>query len=186
MKYLVSLFFLTGLCLLILPMGKDTHVIWAQGLGGVDDPAAALNPSPSRRSLRREPEVSFPTAVPRADATDPTAVPQGQNLPAGPETLPPYEKELVRLAEVLGSVHYLRNLCGADEGHIWRGQMEALLEAEEPGPQWRGRLIASFNQGYRNFERSYRQCTESAVLATDRYMTEGAELAQVTQSRYAN
>lgn len=92
----------------------------------------------------------------------------------------------MRLAEILGAVHYLRALCGADEGQMWRLQMEALIEAEEPGRQWHTQLTEDFNRGYRNFERSYRQCTPSAVLATRRYMNEGAELALLTQNRYAN
>ena len=44
-----------------------------------------------------------------------------------------YEAPLLRLAEVLGSIHYLRNLCGEDS-ETWRGKMEELLETEAPTP----------------------------------------------------
>ena len=38
----------------------------------------------------------------------------------------PYERQLLRLAEVLGSVHYRRNLCG-EAGKDWRERIETLL-----------------------------------------------------------
>ena len=38
----------------------------------------------------------------------------------------PYDERLSRLSEVLGSIHYLRNLCG-DASNDWREQMETLL-----------------------------------------------------------
>ncbi|MBL4758330.1 MAG: TIGR02301 family protein [Rhizobiales bacterium] len=153
-----------------------------------EDPAAAINPAPAFSRRLREPEVSFPTAVP---LTAPVTTPSNADIEepeddTDPGFRPPYEQELMRLAEILGAVHYLRALCGADEGQMWRLQMEALIEAEEPGRQWHTQLTEDFNRGYRNFERSYRQCTPSAVLATRRYMNEGAELALLTQNRYAN
>lgn len=97
----------------------------------------------------------------------------------------PYEKPLLRLAEVLGSIHYLRNLCG-EAGQEWRERMEALLEAEAPPPARRARMVASFNHGYRSFEASYAVCTESARAAIRRYMKEGAELSSDIAARYGN
>ena len=35
----------------------------------------------------------------------------------------PYDEKFLRLAEVLGAIHRLRNLCGAEEGNKWRDQM---------------------------------------------------------------
>jgi uncharacterized protein (TIGR02301 family) len=32
----------------------------------------------------------------------------------------PYDEKLLRLSEILGAVHYLRELCGANEGQSWR------------------------------------------------------------------
>src|SRR4051794_19811698 len=57
----------------------------------------------------------------------------------------PFEPRLMRLAEVLGSLHYLRNLCG-EKGNRWRAQMEKLLEVEKPDDKRRARFIASFNR----------------------------------------
>lgn len=97
----------------------------------------------------------------------------------------PFEGQLLRLAEVLGSIHFLRNLCG-EESDIWREQMTALLEAESPSPDRRARLVASFNYGYRTFEGSYKTCTDSAIEAIRRYMEEGERLSREIALRYGD
>ena len=97
----------------------------------------------------------------------------------------PYEKQLLRLSEILGSVHYLRNLCGEKDGG-WRDQMETLLEAENPEPARRARMVASFNRGYRTFGSIYKTCTESATEAIARYMKEGEALTKEVVVRYGN
>lgn len=97
----------------------------------------------------------------------------------------PFESQLVRLAEILGALHYLRNLCG-EEGHVWRERMEEFLEAEKPDDARRARLVASFNRGYRGFETSYATCTDSAIAAIARYMKEGEALSRDTAARYGN
>ncbi|BCM18396.1 hypothetical protein MJ8_21660 [Mesorhizobium sp. J8] len=97
----------------------------------------------------------------------------------------PFEPGLMRLAEVLGSLHFLRNLCG-EKGDQWRVQMEKLLESENPDPDRRARFIASFNRGYRSFSGIYTQCTPSATEAIARYMKEGETLSRDIASRYGN
>lgn len=97
---------------------------------------------------------------------------------------PPYEKDLQRLAEVLGAVHYLRELCGADEGQTWRSMMQQLIDAENPTQERRSSLIERFNRGYRGFEQSYHACNATAVNMADRYMEEAAELAGGIATRY--
>ncbi|MFN3869589.1 MAG: TIGR02301 family protein, partial [Hyphomicrobiaceae bacterium] len=42
----------------------------------------------------------------------------------------PYDTKLLRLAELLGAVHYLRELCGANEGQFWRDTMTELMKSE--------------------------------------------------------
>jgi len=51
----------------------------------------------------------------------------------------PFEPGLMRLAEVLGSLHFLRNLCG-EKGDAWRAEMEKLLQSENPDPDRRARF----------------------------------------------
>jgi uncharacterized protein (TIGR02301 family) len=54
-------------------------------------------------------------------------------LPArGQEGAAPFDADLQRLAEILGTLHYLRGICGANEGAKWRNEMQALVDAETP------------------------------------------------------
>ena len=105
---------------------------------------------------------------------------------ATPGGRPVYEADLTRLAEILGALHYLRDLCGAREGQIWRNEMQALLDAEAPAGERRDRLTASFNRGYRGFQQSYRTCTPAADFAIRRYLEEGSKIARAVTARYAN
>jgi uncharacterized protein (TIGR02301 family) len=97
----------------------------------------------------------------------------------------PFEPGLMRLAEVLGSLHFLRNLCG-EKGDQWRIEMQKLLDSESPDAERRARFIASFNRGYRSFGGTYTQCTPSATEAIGRYMKEGETLSRDIASRYGN
>ncbi len=91
-----------------------------------------------------------------------------------------------RLAEILGSLHYLRAVCGANEGQKWRNEMQALIDAEAPDGERRRKIVASFNRGYRGFQQTYRTCTPAADLAIRRYLDEGAKIAREITARYGN
>lgn len=98
----------------------------------------------------------------------------------------PYDRDLQRLAEILGALHYLRPLCGSNDGPRWRGEMQALLDAETPSGERRERLTASFNRGFRGFQQTYRTCTPAADLVIRRYLEEGAKISRDITARYAN
>ncbi len=89
----------------------------------------------------------------------------------------PYDERLLRLSEILGAVHYLRELCGAGDGQIWRDRMQDLVNAEGASTLRRVRLTRSFNQGYRAYSRTYVACTPSAQTAITRFLAEGAQLS---------
>jgi len=100
-------------------------------------------------------------------------------------SLPPaYERQMLRLSEVLGALHYLRELCGANEGQKWREQMQEMLIAEEPTEERKAQMIASFNHGFRGFQESYRECTSAAIEANNRYIAEGLKLSGEIPTRY--
>ena len=105
------------------------------------------------------------------------APPAEESLAPPPPDDRPYDEKLMRLAEILGAVHYLRELCGAEEGQLWRDQMGEILRNEGTTGVRRAKLVNKFNDGYRGYRRTYRTCTESATRATRRFSTEGAELA---------
>ncbi len=102
------------------------------------------------------------------------------------DTPAPYDANLQRLAEILGSLHYLRGICGANEGQKWRNQMQALVDAEAPSGDRRARMVAAFNRGFRIFQQSYRTCTPAADLVIRRYLDEGSKIAREVTARYAN
>jgi uncharacterized protein (TIGR02301 family) len=108
-------------------------------------------------------------------------------MPPPPTEPPPpiYEDQLMRLSEILGSLAFLRKLCGAADADAWRDEMSALIAAEHPGPERRSRLIGRFNHGFETFAAVYRSCTPSAELAISRYLAEGESLARNLRSRYS-
>jgi uncharacterized protein (TIGR02301 family) len=106
--------------------------------------------------------------------------------PARAQTAAPFDSNLQRLMEIMGALHYLRGICGANEGQKWRTEAQALIEAEAPSGDRRSRMMASFNRGYRGFQQSYRACTPAADLVIRRYLEEGSKIAREVTARYAN
>ena len=95
---------------------------------------------------------------------------------AAPETRP-YDDKLLRLSEILGAVHYLRELCGASDGQHWRDRMNELMNTEGSSALRRAKLTRSFNNGYRSYSRTYGSCSTTAKTAIDRFLSEGADIA---------
>lgn len=89
----------------------------------------------------------------------------------------PYDDKLLRLCEILGAVHYLRELCGANDGQLWRDRMKELMDSEGSSALRRAKLTRSFNNGYRSYSRTYNTCSTSAQTAINRFLAEGAEVA---------
>ena len=109
-----------------------------------------------------------------------TAPARGEDAPA------PFDGDLQRLAEILGTLHYLRGICGSNEGLKWRNEMQALIDAETPSGDRRARMIAAFNRGYNGFQQTYRSCTPAATVAVRRYIDEGVKISRDLTARYAN
>ncbi len=111
----------------------------------------------------------------------------GLSVPApAQDVAAPFDNELQRFAEILGTLHYLRGICGNNEGGKWRNEMQALLDAETPSGERRARMIAGFNRGYNGFQQTYRICTPAATLAIRRYIDEGLKISRDLTARYAN
>lgn len=115
----------------------------------------------------------------------PAAPAQAQPEPPPPEPPPPpYERELLRLSEILGSLTFLRTLCRESDAAEWRRRMEGIMEAEGTSPGRRERLAGAFNKGYRAFALTYRVCTPNAHAAVARYVREGETLSRSLAGRY--
>lgn len=98
---------------------------------------------------------------------------------------PPYATDLERLAEILGSLQFLAELC-EDDSVGWRQQMADLLEQTDPDTdaEWRARLTDRYNLGYSSFAAVYRSCTAAAMSAIDQYRSAGAQLARDIATEY--
>jgi len=94
------------------------------------------------------------------------------------EKAPPYEERLLRLSEIIGSIHFLTLLCKPEDGIIWHDKMSEILEAEAPTQLRRARLIERFNSGFSGFQATYRKCTPSAQTALGRYIAEAQVIVQ--------
>jgi uncharacterized protein (TIGR02301 family) len=167
--------------------------------------AQAQSPFEFLRRQKQKPAAKKPPAAQAAPAnpgTGPAPSANESTVPSGPAAAapaagapakattntppPPYEKDVRRVSEILGALHYLRPLCGAEDGPIWRDKMRDLIDAEGGPPDRRERLAGAFNEGYNGFQLTYRTCTPSADLAVRRYLAEGAKLTREIATRHSN
>lgn len=106
-------------------------------------------------------------------------------VPSGAMAIdPPYQADMERLSEILGSLYFLQPLCqpGIED---WRAQMGELIALDEPDEDRRQRLAGAFNAGYAAYARLYRVCTVSANEALTRLLVEAEGAAREIHSRYA-
>ncbi len=91
----------------------------------------------------------------------------------------PYDDKLIRLSVVIGAVHYLRELCGGNDGAVWRDRMRELIDTDKGSALRRVKLTKSFNHGYRSYKRTYTTCTGPAQATLTKFIAEGAELSDL-------
>ena len=104
-----------------------------------------------------------------------TAVPAAAQAPQQEQRQ--YDDKLMRLSEILGAVHFLRELCGGNDGMLWRDRMSDLMNAEASSALRRVKLTRAFNGGYRSYSRTYTNCTPTAQSAITKFMAEAADIA---------
>ncbi len=138
--------------------------------------ACSLIAAPGQAAQKFRPAKA--KAKPAAAARLPAPAP----LIEGPP--PPYEPQLLRLAELMGALTYLRDLCQDNDGPVWRAKMAGIIEAESASPARKERLAGAFNEGFRGYETTYRTCTPNAVAIIARSIDEGARLAHEIGNRY--
>ncbi len=144
------------------------------------------------------PAAAPPAAAPQAGPAKPAKAkpkkPKTKEVKAAPaagaapakveEPPPPYEPELQKLAEILGALSYLDELCGKKPAGNWREQMKALIDAEAKTTARKEKLAGSYNRGFRDYERSYHLCTQNAQFVIARFRAEGGKIAHEVVSRY--
>lgn len=104
--------------------------------------------------------------------------------PVAPADSRPYDPQIFRLAEVLGALTTMRQLCGASDAELWRQRMQALLESEGNPPSRKERLAGAFNRGLQGYAVTYRTCTPNARLVIQRFLGESSRLARDIGNRY--
>ncbi len=97
---------------------------------------------------------------------------------------PPYQRQMERLSEIMGSLYYLQPLCDAGN-EDWRAQAAELIALDEPDEDRRQRLAGAFNTGYTAFSRFHRQCTPASREALTRLLEEAQRLARDIHTRFA-
>ena len=97
---------------------------------------------------------------------------------------PPYQPQMQRLAEILGSLYFLNPLC-SDATTDWRQQLADLVTLDQPDEDRQQRLYGAFNGGYQAFSRLYRTCTPSAEEALTRLLVEAETTAREIHTRFA-
>lgn len=135
----------------------------------------------------------FPAKMSQAADKKPVAAaeqppPVITTVPTAPTDLPtPYDTQLLRVSEIMGSLHYLRNLCLDSEEDRWRVNVQQLIESETNNePKRKAKLTAAFNRGYRSFGSVYTTCTSVARVAAEQYRNEAATLVGEIVARYGN
>ena len=133
---------------------------------------------------------STPAPKPAAPAPEPTSTqaakpPPSVETPAPVESPPPYEPQLLRLAEIIGALSHLRDLCGAGDGATFRAEFANLMDAEGTTPTRKETLAGAFNRGLRDYELTYRACTPAAREIVARFLDEAARIAKDVAARWA-
>jgi uncharacterized protein (TIGR02301 family) len=146
-------------------------------------PQYRQQPAPQQPQQRRQQPQS---QRPAPQQQQPQQPPQQQAEPAPVVEPPPapYEKELLRLAEIMGGLAMLRPLCSAPDASEWSRRMQILLETEGTTPGRRERLAGAYNKGYQAYALTYRVCTPSAQEASVRFLAEGEQVARSITGRY--
>jgi uncharacterized protein (TIGR02301 family) len=126
-----------------------------------------------------------PPAKPAPHATPaPTPSPTPSPSPTPTEPPPPYDAQLLRLAELMGALSYLRDLCAAGDGPAFRDKMALLLEAEARTTERKEILAGAFNRGFGDYQLTYRVCTPAAEDIVARFLDESARIARDVANRY--
>jgi uncharacterized protein (TIGR02301 family) len=105
--------------------------------------------------------------------------------PQPPQAPPqPYDGQLLRLSEILGSLSYLTSICDPTQRDPFRAQMQALIDAEANAPPRREEFAGAFNRGYRGLASTYARCTDNARALIRRFRDEGVSITRQVRNLY--
>ncbi len=103
---------------------------------------------------------------------------------------PPYEPQIIKLAEIMGSLAFLSELCGPPAGvqqsDIWRQKAQQFLNAEPMSEARKQRFAGAYNRGLQGYKLVYRSCTPNARLSVERLLSDGAKLTRELVGRFGS
>ena len=149
-------------------IARGRAVVLIMGLALVAEAAFAQQ---AARTLRRK--------KPPAEATQPA--------PRPTPLANPQERPLTELAEALGALAFLSQLCSpAADPNPWRARMETLLKAEGESSGAQEKMIGAFNAGFQDYSTTYRQCTDAARTAERVLTRDAARHARDIERRFGS
>lgn len=141
---------------------------------------AALLALPAGVAAGAEKPAAKPAPAAKAAPATPAPAPAP---PAAPQR-PAYEPQLLRVAEMMGALAYLSDLCGMGDAADFRTRIAALLDAQASDEQRRDLIAGAYNKGFRDYATNYHACGPAAREVIERYLNETARLAADLASRY--
>jgi uncharacterized protein (TIGR02301 family) len=120
----------------------------------------------------QRPAAARPATPPVPALPEPEAIPQ------------PYEPDLLRLAEIIGAMAFLRGLCEGQDRAIWPERMRNLMEAEGRSGPIKERLAGAYNRGFRSYALVHQQCSDVAKEAAARLALDGDVLSRKLANRF--
>jgi uncharacterized protein (TIGR02301 family) len=146
-------------------------------------PPAESKPSQSGGNTTQHGKAMHHKTKPKKAAAKPAHDAKAAPAP-DTEPPPPYDPEILRLAEILGALTYLDTLCASNPPGDWRAKMQLLLDAEAKTAARKARLAGSYNRGLHDYARTYHLCTPNAQAIITRFLAEGAGIAHEVVNRY--
>ena len=184
-RHILSAIVVGAFCAGIAPAPAIAQFDFIFGFGKPSPPPAAPpsgaphKSQTSKAKSKPKPKKAI-AATPAPDSKGGTPAPAAEGPPA------PYDPEMLRLAEILGALTYLDDLCGSKPSGDWRAKMQTLLEAEAKTTAKKERLAGSYNRGFHDYERTYQVCTQNAQAVISRFLAEGGKIAHEVVNRYGS
>jgi uncharacterized protein (TIGR02301 family) len=146
---------------------------------------AGLRPAGRRRRLGIAVGVAALSMIALLMPSGGFAAPAPPAPPPPPQAPPqPYDGQLLRLSEILGSLSYLTSICETTQRDPFRAQMQALIDAEATASPRREEFAGAFNRGYRGLASTYARCTDNARALIRRFRDEGVSITRQVRNLY--
>jgi len=99
------------------------------------------------------------------------------NLTPAPARADALDDGLTRLSQILGTIHHLRDVCGANDGPLWRNKMIDMINAARLDPEKRQAMITQFNDAYYDARTGFPRCSGEAARRANMLFDEAERLA---------